>query len=243
MPTSTSVMEPRGSNGGGRVIVASQVWTNCTSRRCRLRRCYRPLLRHRPLRRRPARRRRRRLCRRLCRRRRPPRRPPPPPPVACPCITAAPPRFPYDHTRASRVRTRNLRPPPAEAQSREPSPQRRGPHAAPPIYVYVPYTPPALSLAHHTRAPSPPPILGAPPPRSCPQCSFRGSQNRRKKRSAASVAGRPSPHRFCRRVRAQGFARGQSALGDCRSAITPAWQTDPEPRGAFRTEPPRLEAL
>ena len=40
-------------------------------------------------------------------------------------------------------------------------------------------------------------------------------------------------------MRAQGVARGQSALGDCRSAITPASQTDPEPRGAFRAEPPR----
>ena len=40
-------------------------------------------------------------------------------------------------------------------------------------------------------------------------------------------------------MRAQGVARGQSALGDCRSAITPASQTDPEPQGAFRAEPPR----
>ena len=83
-------------------------------------------------RRRLPRRRRRRLCRRLCRRRRPPRRPPPPPPVACPRITAAPPHI---NTLAFRVRTRNLRPPPAEAQSREPSPQRRGPHAAPTIHT------------------------------------------------------------------------------------------------------------
>ena len=73
--------------------------------------------------------------------------------------------------------------------------------------------------------------------------AFGGRKTALKKRSAPQCGGRPSPLRFCRRVRAQGVARGQSALGDCRSAITPASQTEPEPRGAFRTEPPRLEAL
>ena len=71
------------------------------------------------------------------------------------------------------------------------------------------------------------------------QCSFRGWDFPAKKRSAPQCGSRPSPLRFCRRVRAQGVARGQSALEDCRSAITPASQTDPEPRGAFRTCPPR----